>query len=524
MSQRPNILLIVLDDLGIGQFAPVARELELTEVDPALLAYTDALGADGYDKQTALDCARRAMPFLTKLSEKSVVCSRAFATSSLCAPSRQGLLTGCNQTRWGAYRNIDINVCGLQAQHCLVKELQNNGYRTGLIGKWHVGSRDHALRQQILDTGGTEEDIHDSGYWGSVIERDHPLNHGFDYAFFYNRWECDFYDSRLIWENRAFTGRQTQYNTDLFTDKALQFMDESLDEGQPFFAELALHAVHLPLNVDAPDDYAKAFQTGDTSIDQFYAHVYAVDQSVERIADFLKARGEWENTILFFTSDNGATCKVGDGDLSLLPGNGRFKGHKGNFYQGGIRVPLMMHWPQQIPQPAHINTAVSLMDVLPTALDAAGIPAPEGIDGRSILRVLEAPDAPLHEQLIFTGIHAPSWGYSGKRVIGSAQGRRDEFPGAWVIIQGDWLLRFVGRLDAGLLQDYPDGSDPYFALFNIKADPLEQHDQYAAEPAIAERMTAAYMAHAQHLPPPHAWDRERWEELVPSEARQAIRG
>lgn len=522
MSKRPNVLVIVLDDLGIGQFAPVAQQLELQDIDPALLAYTDGLGADGYDKQTALDCARRAMPFLSGLAQRSVVCSRAFATSSLCAPSRQGLLTGCNQTRWGAYRNIDINICGMEQPHCLVKDFQANGYRTGIIGKWHVGSRDHQMQQRILDAGGTEEDVHDSGYWGSVIERDHPLNHGFDYAFFYNRWECDFYDSRLIWENRTFTGRQPQYNTDLFTDKALQFMGDSLDHGQPFFTELALHAVHIPLNVDAPATYAEQFQTGYKSIDQFYAHVYAVDRSIERIADRLKQRGEWDNTLLFFMSDNGATCKVGDGDLSLLPANGRYKGHKGNYYQGGIRVPLMLHWPEHFDQTVHIASPVSLMDVLPTALDAAGLPIPQGVDGRSLLQWLDHPQLPLHEHLIFTGIHAPSWGYTGKRVIGSAQGRRDEFPGAWVIIEGDWLLRFVGRLDAGLLQDFPDGAEPFFELFNIKDDPLEQHDQYARQQQIAARLKAAYFAHAQHLPPPFAWDRKRWEELVPVEAHQAV--
>ena len=114
----------MLDDLGIGQFGPVARKLELEEIDPALLAYTDQLGEEGYDKQVALEAAREAMPFIAELSAQSAVCSRAFATSSLCAPSRQGLLTGTNQTRWGAYRNIDVNVCGLEYGHCLVKSFQ----------------------------------------------------------------------------------------------------------------------------------------------------------------------------------------------------------------------------------------------------------------------------------------------------------------------------------------------------------------------------------------------------------------
>lgn len=330
MKRKPNILIVLLDDLGIGQFAPVAQRLELDQLDPGFLAYTDALGDDTYDKQAALGAARRAMPFMTGLSKQAAVFSRAFATSSLCAPSRQGLLTGCNQTRWGAYRNIDINVCGLPAHSCLVEKFQSSEYNTGLVGKLHVGSRDHAIQEKILAAGGTGQDVIDSGYWGSVCEKDHPLNNGFDYYYGYNRWECDFYDAKLIWENREFTGQQTQYNTDLFTDKALDFIGKTLDEGKPFVMDLSLHAVHIPLNVDAPEKYADRFNTGYKSIDQFYSHVYGVDESIRRIVETLKERGEWENTVLFFASDNGATCKYGGGDLSLIPGNGQFRGHKGN--------------------------------------------------------------------------------------------------------------------------------------------------------------------------------------------------
>lgn len=517
MRKRPNILVILLDDFGIGQFAPVAQQLELDHLDPGFLAYTEALGDEAYDKQAALEAARNAMPYTTELSEQAVVFSRAFATSSLCAPSRQGLLTGCNQTRWGAYRNIDINVCGLPTGSCLADRFRSLGYRTGLVGKWHAGSRDHAMRDRILAEGGTEEDVEDSGYWGSVCEKDHPLNNGFDYYYGYNRWECDFYDAKLIWENREFAGRQRQYNTDLFTDKAIAFIEQALDEGKPFLMDLALHAVHIPLNVDAPDRYAKRFNTGYTSIDQFYSHVYAVDESIRRIVDTLQARGEWENTMLFFTSDNGATCKYGGGDLSLIPGNGPFRGHKGQYFQGGIRVPLVMVWPEQIRKLQHIDQAVSLMDILPTALDAAGAEAPDAIDGRSLLPLLDHPDTTMHEHLCFTGIHAPAWGWSASNAIGGAQARRDLFPGAWVIVKDDWLLRYVGTLDPGLIQDLPDGQAPFFGLFNIREDPLEQTNLFEQEPDIAAHLIAAYDNYARTLPPPHGWDRKRWAELVPED-------
>ncbi|VGO14060.1 Arylsulfatase [Pontiella desulfatans] len=517
-ADKPNILIVVLDDFGTGHFAPVAKQLELDEVDPDFKAYTDGLG-ETYDKEVALDAARRAMPFMETLAEQGAVFSRAFAASSLCAPSRQGILTGTNPTQWGAYRNIDINVCGLPKGRCLVDRFQAVDYNTGYVGKWHVGARDHSIQEKILANGGSDEEVIDAGYWGSVCERDHPLNNGFDYAFFYNRWECEFYNSKLIWENRKYTGKQSEYNTDQFTRQAMDFMGLSLDEGKPFFMELALHAVHIPLDVDAPANYAKRFNTGYQSIDRFYSHIYGVDQSIKRIVDMLKERGEWDNTILFFMSDNGATCKVGDGDLSLVPGNGQYRGHKGQYYLGGTRVPLMMIWPDKIKKPIHVEQAVSLMDVMPTALDAAGADIPDNIDGRSLLPIIEGKELVQHKQLYFAGIHAPAWGFAGKKTLVNAQQKRDLWHGAWAIVEGDYILRYVGTLDPELEQEFPDGREAFFSLYNMKGDPLEQNDLYATNPEVAERMKASYNQYAETLPPPHGWDRKRWEELVPNSGK-----
>jgi uncharacterized sulfatase len=307
-----------------------------------------------------------------------------------------------------------------------------------------------------------------------------------------------------------------EYNTDLFTRQAMGFMERTLDEGKPFFVELALHTAHLPLDVDAPEQYARRFNTGDESIDRFYSHIYAVDESIRRIVDMLKSRGQWDNTLLFFMSDNGATCKVGGGDLSLVPGNGMYQGHKGQYFLGGIRVPLLVVWPERIRTARLVGQAVSLMDVMPTALEAAGAAVPEGLDGRSLLPVLEGDDRTLHGQLYFAGLHAPAWGYSGQQTIGNAQERRDWFPGAWAIVEGDWILRYVGTLDPGLIKACPGGQAAHLALHNLRADPLEQYDLCATQPEVAARLKADYDRMAATLPPPHAWDRNRWQELVPN--------
>lgn len=514
-SEKPNVLVILLDDFGTGQFAPMIKELEIDDVDPAFKEYTAHLG-ETYDPEIALSAARRAMPYMDSLAEQGVLFTHAFSASNLCAPARQGVLTGTSPTRWGAYRNIDINVCGLPKGRCLVDRFRQQGYKTGFVGKWHVGAKDSVLKQKIDAQGGTDEDLVKAGYPGSVCEKDHPLSNGFDYAFFYNRWECPFYNSELLWENREYTGVSTEYNTDLFTRKAMEFMDQSMDADQPFFMELALHAVHIPLNVDAPKPYADYFDTGSKMVDQFYSHIYGVDRSVKRLVDRLKERGEWDNTILFFLSDNGATCKEGDGDLSLIPGNGFHQGHKGQLYLGGIRIPMMMVWPDKIKKAYVVDQNVSTMDALPTALAAAGAELPDNIDGRDLLPVLEQPGQILHEQLFWTGIHAPAWGYSAKKTIGNAQERRDLWHGGWALVDGDYILRYVGTLDPGLEQDFPDGRAAFFSLYNLKNDPLEQNDLYAARPETAARMKTAYMTVADTLPAPYRFRYEAWAELVPN--------
>jgi uncharacterized sulfatase len=516
-AQRPNVLVVILDDFGIGQFAPVSREVELGQLDPAFLAYTLGLGDEAYDPKVALEAARRAMPFMDSLVGQGVMFSRAFAANSLCSPSRASLLTGTNSVRWGGYRNIDINVTGLPQGRSLVGRLQAQGYRTAIVGKWHLGERDEALRQRILAAGGTEKDAEKAGYLGSCAPQSHPLNHGFDYAFFYNRWQSPYYETDLIWENHTHAGRQTEYNTDLFTRKAVSFIEQALERQQPFFVGLALHAVHVPQDVPAPASYAERFQTGVKPVDFFYSHVYGVDQAVRRLVELLKSRGAWENTILVFTSDNGATGKFSGGNLSLVPGNGPFRGHKGQVLQGGIRVPLVMVWPERIRSALRVEQTVSLMDVMPTVLEAAGIEVPAGLDGKSLLPVLKDPQRATHDRLFFTSIHAPSWGFTGKHVIGGdPEARRDLFPGAWAVVEGDWLLRFVGTLAPGLMDNCPTGQKAHFELFNIRHDPLEQYDLHATQPEVAARLTAAFREYAATLPPPPVWERRHWDEVMSS--------
>lgn len=520
---RPNIVLVMMDDFGTGQFAPLAARLNDADVDPAFAEFLQRRNA-GYTPAAALAMARQAMPEMTRLAASGVLFSNAFSPSNLCAPARCGVLTGQVQNRFGHYQNTDVEAAGLPPGSVLAERLQRAGYSTGFIGKWHAGTRDESLRAQVLarhnvGRGGlarlypehrelVEKEIRATGYLGAVVEAHHPLNHGFDYYFGYNRWECPFYDSEEIWENRRYTGLQKQYNTELFTDRAVGFIRRARSQRKPFFVQLCYHAVHGPLKPQAPERYSAGLPEGPYDLRNFYAHVNGVDAGVRALCEELGP--EWDNTLFLFCADNGAPVSM----ATPLPGNGRYRGHKGTFYQGGIRVPMLLHWPAAVRGGQVRTELASLMDLMPTALDAAGTAMPRGLDGRSLLPLVRGQAASVHGHLVWAGIHARAWGFSGETTIGNAEQRREESPGAWVATDGRYLLRFVTATPAGLFRDLPDGAPAHYELFDLREDPGETRDLSAQIPQVAERLKAVFRQQARQWPKPNRWREDRWRELM----------
>lgn len=520
---RPNIVLVMMDDFGTGQFAPLAARLTEADVDPAFADFLARRNA-GYTPALALDMARRSMPEMSQLAQAGALFTNAFSPSNLCAPARCGVLTGRVQNRYGHYQNSDVEAAGLPAGSVLARRLQLAGYSTGFFGKWHAGTRDESLRAAVLKRqnvghGGVarlypehrelvEKEIRATGYLGAVVEAHHPLNQGFDHYFGYNRWECPFYDSEEIWENRRYTGLQKQYNTELFTDRALAFIRRARAESKPFFVQLCYHAVHGPLKPRAPERYFEGLPEGPYDLRNFYAHVRAVDEGVRALRQELAA--EWNNTLFLFCSDNGAPVSLS----TPLPGNGRYRGHKGTFYQGGIRVPLLAHWPAAIPGGQVRTELTSLLDLMPTALDAARAAVPAGLDGRSLLPLLNGRTQNVRDHLVWAGIHARAWGFSGGTTIGNAEQRREESPGAWVVIDGRYLLRFVTAIPAGLFRDLPDGAPAGYELYDLREDPGETRNLSTQLPQVVEQLKSVFLRQARQWPSPNRWREDRWRELV----------
>ncbi len=189
--------------------------------------------------------------------------------------------------------------------------------------------------------------------------------------------------ARILFKNRERVPAKG-YISDQLTDEAIGVVDRAKTLDQPFMLYLAYNAPHLPNDNPAPDQYQKQFNTGSQTADNYYASVYSVDQGVKRILEQLKKNGQYDNTIILFTSDNGAVI---DGPLPL---NGAQKGYKSQTYPGGTHTPMFMWWKGKL-QPGNYDKLISAMDFYPTALDAADISIPKDLklDGVSLLPWLQ---------------------------------------------------------------------------------------------------------------------------------------
>lgn len=530
-ARKPNVIFVLMDDMGYGQFGVHNDTLKTSDFDPYFVQLVDSL--QKYSLDESLEFSKTAMPTVSKLAKEGVYFTNAFTSSSLCAPSRMGIATGVVQNRFGAYTNVDAERRGIDRGNHLAQKMQNMGYKTAHIGKWHIGNNDSEMVQTALKNNGLSKtlsinkirklhpklhkELMDGGYMGSTAAQHHPLKHGFDYFYGYNYWASQFYNATNVWENKEHAGLQEDYNTDTFTTKALDFIEKQVDDEEPFYVQLHYHAVHDSLEPKAPPKYFDRFTSESFTLNNFYAHLYGVDENIKKVVEFLKSKNEYKNTIIIFSSDNGAMAGGSyDGHKtgSPLPGNAPFSGHKGNYYQGGVRVPLFVHWPNGIKNPFHSKHLVSALDIIPTAIDASGGEVPNDIDGKSLLPILVDANAPeIHEQLYWAGIHSNRWGFTIAKTTKTHSNEAQFAPPAWAIIKDNYLLRFTGTLEKGVYKDFLDGREPIVELFDLKNDPKENNDLAALMPELVYEMQDTYFKNTADFKPPTTWKKSKWEEL-----------
>lgn len=349
-SSRPNVMVIILDDLGCED-----------------LGY---LG--GTDIQT---------PHIDALAKNAAVFTNWYSNAPVCAPARASVLSGRYPARAGVPNNGGALTPGLPTLGSLFKQA---GYRTAAIGKWHLGETPDTV----------------------------PNAHGFDYFYGFHAGCIDFYSHRFywgeprrpnfhdLWRNRTEIFEDGRYFTERITEETVGFLNASA--GQPFCMYVAFNAPHYPMH--APEKYVARFAHLPLEKRIYAAMVSAVDDGIGAIAETLRRNGQWENTLLFFVGDNGATTEKRAGlnqDYAVAGSNGKFRGFKFSLFDGGMHVPGFVHWPAKV-KPRTLSHLAQSMDILPTALAASGIPAPDGMDGHSLLPTLTA-DAPSpHRELLWT--------------------------------------------------------------------------------------------------------------------------
>ncbi|MBL9215607.1 MAG: arylsulfatase [Opitutaceae bacterium] len=357
---RPNLVFIMADDLGYGDLGCFGSALIRT-------------------------------PNLDRLAQQGTRFTHFYAGAPVCAPSRAVLLTGLHTGHarirgnspevGGELESFDggreggIRLSFTRNEYTLATHLRSAGYATGATGKWGVG---------------------EPGSEGT------PEKHGFDEWYGYlNQNHAPYYYTDYLWRNdrrepipENAGGRHAVYSNDLMADFSIDFVRRHRD--QPFFLYLAYTLPHARFEV--PDLGAYAAENWPEEAKIYAAMVTRLDGYVGRLMAELDRLGLADRTVIFFTSDNGPAKKPHGHLFNSAPG---LRGIKGDVYEGGIRVPMIVRWPGRVPAGRTSTEPWMAMDVFPTLAELAGAPPRAGLDGRSVAAVLTDPAATLGERPLY---------------------------------------------------------------------------------------------------------------------------
>lgn len=460
----PNIVLILADDLGYGDVT-------------------------SYNSDSKIQT-----PNIDRLASEGIRLTDAHTPSSVCTPTRYGLLTGryCWRTRLksGVILGYDESPLIEKGRETIGSILQKKGYMTACIGKWHLG-----MIWQTRDGYVLQDDENKWQEYSGIFKENEenidfskpvtggPIDLGFDY--FFGTLGCSTSDNPYCFiENDRTVGIPSVMIPDkwkglpgvvtalmepnwsmedidpVFTWKAIEFIDGHVEDNpdEPFFLYLALSSPHIPfLPPDFTKDKSDEGHRGDL--------VLVVDWSVGEISKTLNKHGIADNTLFIFTSDNGPR-RGGNGHLSA----GKFRGYKGNIWEGGHRVPFIARWPGQI-DPGTINRqTISLTDMLATFAGLTGQSLNEnaGEDSYNILPVILGEQFESQDEQI--------------RVFHSASGVFAIRKGKWKLIEG------TKGSGSGKLNLNRDSLENIGQLYNLEEDPYEQIDFYDKHPDIVSEL------------------------------------
>ncbi len=413
-QDRPNILVIALDDLGC--------------TDLGYLGATDL-----------------KTPHLDKIAAQSAILENWYSNAPVCAPARASILSGRYPAKAGVPANARNLTPGIPT---LGRQFQEAGYKTAAIGKWHLG----------------------------LNAASHPNAHGFDYFYGFLNGCIDFYSHRFywgepgrpnyhdLWRNREEVFEDGRYFTNRIAEESNAFLDAN--PRQPFAAYVAFNAPHYPMH--APEKYMQRFASLPLERRTYAAMIASVDDAIGEIRSTLERQGRWDNTLLFFTGDNGATTEKRAGlnrEYATAGSNGKFRGYKFSVFDGGTHIPGFIHYPTRI-KARKLPQLAQAMDILPTALDLAGLTLPSELDGLSLAKVLTDNAPTPHKALYWTN------------------------QGATAIRQGDWKLVINGKdFDRRPEGNQPLSGDDALFLSNLAEDPSETKNLRKSNPKLVDELS-----------------------------------
>jgi arylsulfatase A-like enzyme len=414
----PNIVVILTDDQG----------------------YADLSFNPHHPKEVAT-------PHLDALARESVWFSQGYITGNVCSPTRAGLLTGRYQQRAGVYTAGEGGRGIAQTEIIFPKFLTPAGYVSGAFGKWHLGL---TLEQSPVGRGFDE--------WYGFLGRG-----AHDYL------KLDDIEGSPIYRDGK-PIKDEGYLTTRLTEETVAFIQKH--KARPFYIHLAYNAVHSPAQAPAEDiaRFRKQFPDLPESRVVLMAMLHHLDLGVGRVVAKLKQEGVWENTLLFFLTDNG-------GSKAMNANNAPLRGFKQQHYEGGVRTPFLVSWPARFKGGRTIDVPVVSLDILPTALAAAGLAAPASrpLDGKSLLGLLAGETRTHHETLF--------WSEGGHT-------------GEWAVRSGQWKLVVAKEQKE---------------LFDLAADPAETKDLAGQNAAKIAELTRLYDGWLEQMAEPMDPVGKRWK-------------
>ena len=413
-KRKPNIVVILADDMG----------------------YAD-VGFQG--------CKDIPTPHLDGLAKRGIRFTNAYVSGPYCSPTRAGLLTGRYQTRFGHEFNPGPGGKGENfglplSEVTIANRLKAAGYVTGLVGKWHLGD----------------------------AAKYHPQMRGFDEYFgFLGGAHTYFPGTGAPILRGTKSVAEKEYLTDAFAREAVSFIDRHKNE--PFFLYLAFNAVHTPM--DATDDRLQKFAgIADKQRRTYAAMLYAMDEAIGKVLAKLTEAGLDDETLIFFFNDNGGPTMQG----TTINGsrNTPLRGSKRTTLEGGIRVPFLIAWNGKLPAGKTVDFPIIQLDILPTALSAAGVEAqPEWkLDGVNLLPYLKGPQLGIPHDTLY-------WRFGQQMAIRS----------------GDWMLvRYDSAADGGKSDKKTMAKVTGPHLYNLADDIGQTKNLAARQPERVRQLQQAW--------------------------------